>query len=152
MRSAQRIVSRVLLVALVATAGLAPVTSAQALTNPAAQQTTLLSQSPVGTWNVTVTIEGVPPFPAKFQFTPSGVAFVAGRGSGVWWKTGDATFSFAIAEGNWTAEGVYVGWIDVRQSPTLNGNTFTSSGVSTVKDVNDTAIQVANVTMTATRV
>ncbi|HZM78192.1 MAG TPA: hypothetical protein VFC19_20920 [Candidatus Limnocylindrales bacterium] len=145
---------RALLVVVLAGAGLSTVTAAQAQPLAAPTAAVVTGASPVGTWAVTVTIEGVPPFPATFQFTPNNVAFVAGRGSGVWYSTGTNTFGFVVAEGLFTPENVYVGWIRVEQSPTLgsSGTTFTSSGVSTVYDTADAVTQTANVTMTATKV
>ena len=143
---------RASLVLVLAIVGFAPATSMAATAQVAPHELTTLAASPVGTWSATVTIQGMPPFPSTFHFTPQGVVLLAGHGAGLWKSTGTNTFTMVVAEGLFTPDNIYLGWVKIQQSPTLSGNTFTSAGVSSVHDVNDVFSQNVNVTISATRV
>lgn len=143
---------RAFLVLALATVALAPVTSPASAQIPAHSNAVAAPASPVGTWTVSVTIQGVGTFPATFHYVSNGVLLIAGRGSGVWYSTGGNTIAIRAAEGNFDANGVYSGWLDIRQNHTLNGNTLTGSGVTAVYDANDAFVTNANVSITATKV
>jgi glucose/arabinose dehydrogenase len=151
---------RTFIVLALTTVALAPVTAPAQATAPAPAQATAPAKSasvttlanPVGTWSVSVTIQGVGTFPATFHYVSNGVLLIAGRGSGVWFPTGSDTIAIRAAEGNFDANGVYAGWLDIRQTHTLNGNTLSGSGVTAVYDANDAFVQNANVSITATKV
>jgi hypothetical protein len=142
---------RAFLVLALAIAGLASAAPVAATAQGSTHELSRLAASPVGTWATTVTIQGQPPFPAVFHFTPQGVVLLAGHGAGVWQSTGTNTFTMMVAEGLFLPDNTYLGWIKIQQSPTLNGNTFTSAGTSMVHDANDNYSQTVNVTLSANR-
>lgn len=144
---------RAFLVLVLAIVGFAPATPVAATAQISQHESAVwATASPVGTWSATVTIQGMPPFPSTFHFTPQGVVLLAGHGAGVWQSTGTYTFTMVVAEGLFAADNTYLGWVKIQQSPTLSGNTFTSAGVSTVHNPSDVFTQNVNVTITATRV
>ena len=143
---------RAFMVLALAAVALAPVTSPAQARIPAQTESVATLANPVGTWSVSVNIQGVGTFPATFHYVSNGVLLIAGRGSGVWYQTGSNTIAIRAAEGNFDASGAYTGWLDIRQTHTLNGNTLTGSGVTAVYDANDAFVTNANVSITATKV
>jgi glucose/arabinose dehydrogenase len=123
-------------------------TEAAAGPAPASQ---LATANPVGTWSVTVTVNGMN-LPATLHFTPNGRVLVAGRGAGLWVATGATTFSFRLAEGLFTTTNTYVGYLDVTQNATLSGNTYASSGQTSQYDANDALVATVPVTQSGVKV
>ncbi|MFJ8253323.1 hypothetical protein [Streptomyces sp. NPDC094466] len=97
---------------------------------------------PVGTWQERFRLpEGE--FVSTVHLTPGGRAFIlrgpapGGNGAGTWEPRGESGFVYRIAERLVDEDGAYAGWVDIDHRAELDGDTFTSSGTSTVYDAED---------------
>ncbi|ARF76239.1 hypothetical protein ACIOD0_32985 [Kitasatospora albolonga] len=105
-------------------------------------QSAVSTARPEGTWTERFRLEGKE-FESTLHLTPEGRAFIlagpapGGGGAGTWAATGEGRFSYRIAERLVDENGAYLGWVDIDHHAVLTGDTFTSSGVSTVRDTGD---------------
>ncbi|MFD5770007.1 hypothetical protein ACFWIN_29905 [Streptomyces sp. NPDC127049] len=112
---------------------------------------------PEGTWTERFRLEGKE-FVSTLHLTPEGRAFIlagpapGGGGAGTWTATGEGRFSYRIAERLVDEQGAYLGWVDIDHHAVLTGDTFTSSGVSTVRDPDDRVTASVEVEAEALRV
>ena len=105
--------------------------------------------TPVGLWKGTVEF-GEGTGNVRFVFLPGGRVCLnssptdgsggGGQGTGRWHATGAHTFTYQIREREFDASGTTTGFVDVDQNATQSGNTFTSSGMSDILDVNGNLI------------
>lgn len=98
--------------------------------------------TPVGTWLETFRL-GEEVFESIVHFTANGKAFIlsgpapGGGGAGTWSRTEGDGFAYRIAERLVDEGGAFLGWVDIDHQATVDGDTFTSGGVSSVYDAND---------------
>lgn len=111
---------------------------------------TAAADSPVGKWQVELLINGQI-HTNTLYFTPDGRAFVRTGGAGRWEATDATHFTFRLAEPMIDTEGNYLGWIKVHQNAVLQGDTYTSSGISKVYDAQDNLVASTEVKQTGTR-
>jgi hypothetical protein len=90
---------------------------------------------------------------STFHFTPQGQAFLVsgGFGAGTWTATGPDRFSYRISELLLDENGARVGWVDIDQQAVRSGDTFTSTGVTSVYDIDDVRTRRATVRVSAVR-
>jgi hypothetical protein len=90
---------------------------------------------------------------STFHFTPGGRAFLVsgGVGAGTWTTTGPDRFSYRIAELLLDGSGARIGWVDIDQQAVRSGDTFTSTGVTVVYDIDDVRTHSATVGVSAVR-
>lgn len=70
--------------------------------------------TPAGAWETLVTRPSGT-YPGVLHFTVDGRVFLASGGAGTWWATGEASFSFRVAEPVLDTAGGCVGWVDIVQ-------------------------------------
>ncbi|MEU5537386.1 hypothetical protein [Streptomyces sp. NPDC020362] len=90
---------------------------------------------------------------STLRFTADGRALLisGGVGAGTWTPTGPDSFSYRITEPLFDPHGAYIGWVDIDQHALGRGDTFTSTGISTVYDAVDRCAYRAPVDITAHR-
>ncbi|PWK82671.1 hypothetical protein C8D88_113264 [Lentzea atacamensis] len=113
----------------------------------------------VGSWQGTVQHQGGSG-PISLNFSSSGSVCLRsgggsgghGEGTGTWKSTGTNTFKFTVREYLYDSAGTPTGSVDVNQSGSISGKTLSSSGVSTIYDVNGNFITTAQAKITAARI
>lgn len=113
----------------------------------------------VGSWHGTVQHQGGSG-PISLNFASSGSVCLRsgggsgghGEGTGTWKSTGTNTFKFTVREYLYDSAGKPTGSVDVNQSGSISGNTLSSSGISTIYDVNGKYIATAQATISAARI
>lgn len=108
--------------------------------------------SPVGSWNATVTRPGVT-MPIQLYFAANGVACLVttdGESIGSWTRTGHDTFNYQIKEAL-VVGGVTEGWIYIDQDARQRGEKFGSSGTSTVYSLDGSLLEAVGAQVTADR-
>lgn len=97
---------------------------------------------PVGTWKERFRLPDGE-FVSTIHLTPGGRAFIlsgpapGGHGAGTWEPHGEKSFAYRIAERLVDDNGAYAGWVDIDHRADLDGDTFISSGTSSVYDAED---------------
>lgn len=110
----------------------------------------------VGTWSEELHLESGT-YVSTLHFTPNGRALILVGprpgcvGAGTWVAAGESRFIIDIVELVFD-HGSYTGWIDIHQEAVQTGDTFISTGVSHVYDMNDHLLETAQVEASATRV
>lgn len=100
------------------------------------------ADGPVGTWAEHFRLDGRA-FDSTLHFTPTGKVFIlsgpapGGGGAGTWESTGTGGFAYRIFERLLDDNGNFAGWVDIDHRAVLDGDVFTSTGISTVYDVDD---------------
>ncbi|MFE7128070.1 hypothetical protein [Streptomyces sp. NPDC057617] len=120
-------------------------------TSPANPASPTGRSGPAGAWTARIGRE-TETSANTFHFTGDGRVFLADGGAGTWTATGPASFGFRIAEPIYDGTGACVGWVDIDQRAVLSGTTFTSEGVSLVRDSEGRTLRTTRVTVTASRV
>jgi hypothetical protein len=117
---------------------------------------------PTGTWLAQVvrpsgTVE------STFHFTAEGSARLIsvegsarlgsgeGSGDGVWSATAPGGFSYRVAEPILDESGVCLGWAHIAQDAVQDGDTFTSTGVTVVRDADARLVREVAVRISARR-
>ncbi len=90
---------------------------------------------------------------STFVFARNGIVLLTkgGVGGGTWSETEPGRFAFRIAEPRLDEQGGYEGWVDIVQDAFLEGDAFTSWGVSTVYDASGAEAYRADVCISAVR-
>lgn len=107
--------------------------------------------SPIGVYPGTVTRPGATDH-ITLTFTATGQSCLRtsdGLSTGTWSQSGSQTFTFRIKEAL-IVNGQQTGWVYINQNANLNGNSFTSSGVSDLTDLNGNPIGTSPAQITAT--
>jgi hypothetical protein len=134
-------------IAIAALGAVVPVASAAAapqrsgIESSASTWTMKKAASPVGKWAILVHFEGQT-YARTIYFTRTGRVFLGDGGAGTWTTTSGNCFTFRIAEPTYDTAGSLTGWVDIKRTAELNGDTFTDSGVSTVYDLDDVVTRV----------
>ncbi len=122
-------------------------------------QVTLKTHAVVGSWQGTVQHQGGSG-PISLNFTSSGSVCLRsgdgehgyGEGTGTWLSTGTKTVKFTVREYLYDNAGNPTGSVDVKQSGSISGSTLSSSGMSTIYDVNGNFIATATASITVVRI
>jgi hypothetical protein len=148
-------------VAAVAAIALVPL-GADAATNVSSPSnvSTASWSTPIGVWRGTVefgssanvTLAFFPGGRACLRSSATDGSGATGQGTGTWQATGARTFTYEIRERSMDASGTTVGFVDIHQNATQTGNTFTSSGMSDILDVNGNLITTVESRVSASRV
>jgi hypothetical protein len=110
----------------------------------------------VGTWDVTVTPDGGPTFPALLTFARGGgltetESDAPGTGLGAWKRTSGNQFAVAFKTFIFTPAGDPQGWVVVRSVVTLDNGTLSGPFKFDVFDTSGNKVQSGSGTATATR-
>ena len=115
----------------------------------------------VGHWTTTVTVNTNPPSTVELIFFSSHVVEIRGPrnasgepayvGFGPWSQTSTGAFSFQVVHPLPDANGNLLGFIHGSQQGQVNGDTFSSSGVSHLYKTDGTVVGPNSVTMTGVR-
>jgi hypothetical protein len=109
----------------------------------------------VGTWDVTVTPDGGPTFPALLTFHRGGgltetESDAPGTGLGAWRRTGGKTFAIAFKTFAFTPAGAPQGWVVVRSVVTLDNGKLSGPFKFDVFDPAGNKVQSGSGTASAT--
>ncbi len=116
-----------------------------------------------GTWLLTVTIQGSPPFPSLVSYARGGALMVTDSGpgpaagnvyQGTWTKTGLDAFAFTFLGFQYNANGSLTNYVRGRDTLQIETGGLAYNGVTTI-EILDTAqkvIETSNGTTHATRV
>lgn len=110
----------------------------------------------VGTWDVSVTPDGAPAFPALLSFHRGGTlteteSDAPGTGLGAWKRTGAKTFAVAFKTFIFTPTGDPQGWVIVRAAVTLDAGKLSGPFKFDLFDPAGNKVQSGAGTATATR-
>jgi hypothetical protein len=110
----------------------------------------------LGTWNVQVTVNGQPTFPALVTFSAGGglvetESDAPGTGQGSWENIGQRTYQFAFQTFIFTSTGQPNGYVIVRNKATLSHGTLSGPFKFDVFDATGHIVQSGAGTATATR-
>ena len=142
----------------------APASALLSIVRPSSTESAAIPDCPtlVGTWEVQVAPDGIPPFTAYNVFSadgnstefdnsnPPGAQTVA---VGPWKRTGVRTFAFVEVNQIFDGEGAFAGTVRVKSSMTLDetGDKFTSSFTFSMVDPKGTVVFEGSGTATGVR-
>ena len=113
---------------------------------------TATSQDLAGVWDISLSRPGKN-YPGVFTFTEAGVATSGDGAVGTWWRTEgeDNKFSFRMEDDLKDPEGKPAGRLQMNQTATLTGDTFTSSGIHYVHSLEGEQVAEIEATITGKR-